>query len=213
MALHFRGGNLIAMLPDRARIWRKVERRTHDRSLKTPTPRDVYGTDIPIRLRPDMMSVAAGVQGVDVAMPMTVDMPARDSNGARVRVHLSDVLEIKYTRRRGPNRRVIETTLTDPAAAGTTALRVADTWGFEPEQRVVLETAAQDDWYDGYVESISGDTITLRSTRAVPTGKSFSAGDTVKVAWTAHVIGERNQFEADYLHVLSIQRSPNWLLQ
>ena len=209
MALIFRGGILLSGLPHRIRVWRRVEQRTDTGNLKTPTYRDAYGSDIPCRVRPETVLLESGVARMPPATPMVCDVPARDSLGSLIRVQVAppDVFEIKRTRVRRGKRAVVETTLEDPAAAGTTALRVVDAWGFEPEEVIVLETAAQDDWYVGFVESISGNTINLRSTRDIPEGKSFSAGDTVKIAHTAQVTGRRNPLQVDHLHVVSIRQS------
>lgn len=217
MSLSFRGGNIIAQMPHRIRIWRKVEGRTHDRDLNVPTHRDPYENDIPARLRTEMTLFEAGVGGLPGAEPITCDIPARDSDGKRIRVQVAppDVFEIKWTRLRDGRRVIVETTLTANATAGTTALSVANSWGFEPEDTLVLQTAAGDSWQYALVESVVGDTINLRSTRDVATGKSFATGDTVKVAWMAEVVGQRNQFEADRIHIVSLRASTEgrWLLE
>lgn len=217
MSLAFRGGNIIAQMPHRIRIWRKAEGRTHDRGFNTPTHRDPYGDDIPARLRTEMAMFESGIGGVPGAEPITCDIPARDSDGKRIRVQVTppDVFEIKWTRMRDGRRGIVETTLTANAAAGTTALSVANSWGFEPEDTIVLQTAANDDWQYAMVESVVGDTINLRSTRDVADSKSFATGDTVKVAWTAAVIGQRNQLEADRIHIVSLRASTEgrWLLE
>jgi hypothetical protein len=218
MALSFRGGgNLLAQMPQRVRIWRPVEGRTHDGSYTLPTYRDVYGVDIPCRIKPDTFSMEMGVQGAPGLQPLTCDLPARDSDGRLVRINVfpPDIFEVKWTRRRGPRRRLVETTLTSNAAATTTALNVSDSWGFEAEEIVVLETAAADDWHVGLVDNILGDVVTLRDIHEVPTGKSFVTGDTVKVSWTAEVVGTRNPLATDHLHVVSIRRgeSGEWHLR
>lgn len=217
MALTFRSGLLLSQLPHRVRIWRRVEGRTHDRGMLANTFRDPYGDDIPVRLRPDMMMFDAGIDGTPGPGPMTCDMPARDSNGKRIRIHTfpPDVLEIKWTRQRSGRRDIVETTLTANAAAGTTALTVADSWGFEPEDLIVLQTAANNDWQCALVESVVGDIVNLRSTRDVADSKSFSSGDTVKVAWTAEVTGVRNPLQSDHLHIISLRASTEgrWLLE
>lgn len=209
MPLTWRGGLLLSQFPHRVRLWRRVEQRTHDRGVNTPTWRDVYSDNIPVRLRPAMLGLDSALDGVPNATAMTCDMPARDSTGRRLRVQPSDILEIKWTRRFGAERKIVETTLTSNAAAGTTALNVANSWGFEPEDIIVLETAAENGWFVGMVDSVSADVVTLRSTKAVTSTQTFSSGDTVKVAWWAEVTGRRNPLAADVMNVLSISQAPS----
>ncbi len=215
MPLVWRSGNILAQCPHVARLWRQVRQQAHDTSRRSPTYRDVYSTDIPIRLQPEMQGVMASPQGLRGPMPASCLMPARDSNGARIRPFNTDILEVKWTRQDGARRRTVETTLTSTAAAATTALNVADTWGFEPEELVVLENAAATAWHIGLVQSVSGDVVTLRSEWAVPAGQSFATGDTVKVSWTARIIGTRNPIGADLFHSLSIQKANDgeWYLE
>lgn len=215
MALVWRSGNILAQMPHRVRLWRQVRRAAHDGNRRTPTYRDVYSIDIPCRIQPDSQLLMGSPQGLRGPMPANCLFPARDSNGARIRPLNNDVLEIKWTRQDGPRRRTVETTLTSSAAAATTDLNVADTWGFESEELVVIENAAGTDWHIGLVEAVSGDVVSLRSNWAVPAGQSFASGDAVKVSWTARILGTRNPIQSDIFHTLSIQKCNDgeWLLK
>lgn len=128
---------------------------------------------------------------------------------------MNDVLEIKWTRRFGDRRRIVSTTLTSTAAADTVALDVEDSWGFEPEELVVLENAAATSWHVSVVDSVVGNVVNLRATFGVPTGMSFAIGDTVKMAWTARVLGTRNPGMADVFNTLTIQAGNDgeWFLR